>query len=85
MALQPKQLRQLHFRGHRATDVGEGAVPRRGDLPCFRNGAMIGPHHDIPFVAAGGRDGDRTALGVERYQRARGVEGQAGNTLRTNA
>jgi hypothetical protein len=51
----------------------------------FRDGAMIGPHHDIPFVAAGGRDGDRAALGVECYQRARGVEGEAGHAFRTNA
>ena len=85
MALQPEQFWKLHFRRHRAADIREGTVSGRRDLLRFRDGAVIGPHHDIPLVTPGGRDSGRTAVGVECGQRARGVEGKPDDKLRPDA
>ena len=81
VALQPHQLGDLHLRRHGAADVGEDAVA--GGRACLGlgDGAVVEPEDGVPAVVAGGRDGDRAALGVAEDERAGGVEGEAGDLL----
>ena len=85
VALQPHQLRRLHFRRHHPTDVVEHGMAAFRAFIGFGNGAVVEPDDGVPAPLAGDRHAELAALPVAHHQRAGGVEGDADNILRRNA
>ncbi len=82
VALQPHQLRRLHFGRHDAADEVEHLVAGRCAFLGFGDGAVVEPDDGVPTCFAGGRDTDLAAVLAAHHQRAGGIERDAADISR---
>ena len=85
MAGEPHELRRLHLRRNHAADEAQRRVAAGVDLGGFRHRAVVHPDDGVAVRRPGRRDGERVPAGVERDQRAGGVEADAGDGVRRDS
>ena len=81
----PGELRRLHLRRHRASEIAQNLMPGGGHALGVLGGAMIHPHDDVAFGRIGGAHRQRPQAAVERHQRTGRGEADAGERVARKA
>ena len=77
VSLQPKKLRNFHFRRDRAADITKNVILHVINLAGFGNCTMVHPNNDIAPLVAGATHRQRIGTAVEHNERTGRIETQA--------
>jgi len=80
--LEPQELRGLHFGRHPTAHISEHRVLGGVDAGCLIHCPVVHPDDHVLLVVAGRAHRHRPVVGVERHQRAGGVEADAADRRR---